>query len=217
MVEVITSKSEGIPPLPGFFFHETRRDYRSWLHPTARPARLRLDHAALLSAERLNQRMSAVGLIAASVQQRLTTAERLFVASREISKLRHGKILRAALGDIAGGAHSFAEIEVGRLCRAAGLAPPQRQTIRVDQRGRRRYLDCEWELPDGRVVVLEIDGGLHLELFQWWRDMSRERAIVISQRLVLRCSSIEIRLDPDAIINDLRNIGVPVVTARAAA
>ncbi len=33
-----------------------------------------------------------------------------------IRKLRHGKTFELVLDDIAGGAQSFAEIEVGRLC-----------------------------------------------------------------------------------------------------
>jgi hypothetical protein len=216
VIEVLTEKSRNVPPLEGFFFHETRRTYADWIHPTASPARLRLEPAALLAAERQRLAKYAVGLVAATVQQRLTTAERLFVASTGISKLRNGKVIRAALGDIAGGAHSFSELEVGRLCKRAGLMPPTRQRIRVDKRGRRRYLDCEWELADGRIVVLEIDGAFHLEPTQWWRDLARERAVVITGRLVLRCASIELRLEPEEIMTDLRNIGVPTVLSRAA-
>jgi very-short-patch-repair endonuclease len=79
----------------------------------------------------------------------------------------------------------------------------------VDTDGRRRYLDCEWELPDGRVVVLEIDGSFHLKVGNWWRDMKRERAVVLSRSTVLRCASIELRLEPWEVIADLRRAGVP--------
>jgi hypothetical protein len=215
-IEVLVPKSSNVQRLPGIQFHETRRPYAGWRHPTASPPRLRLEAAALLAAERRAQAMQAVGLLAACVQQRLSTAERLLVASREISKLRYGKLLRAALGDIAGGAQSFAEIEIGVLCRAAGLAPPRRQQIRRDRTGRRRYLDCEWELPDGRILVLEIDGAFHLRTDHWWQDMARERGVVISGRIVLRCASIEIRLTPDAIMSDLRAAGVPSLFVSAA-
>lgn len=143
------------------------------------------------------------------MQQRLTTADRLLGASREIRKLRHGRLFRLALGDIAGGAQSFAEIDVGRLCREAGLAEPRRQRIRKDKEGRRRYLDCEWDLPDGRVLVLEIDGSFHMKTEYWWRDLRRERRVVISGPTVLRCASIEVRLEPREIALDLAAIGVP--------
>ncbi|MGH3587119.1 MAG: hypothetical protein ACRDQ0_12430, partial [Pseudonocardia sp.] len=112
-------------------------------------------------------------------------------------------------GDIEGGAQSFAEIDVGHLCKEAGLSSPKRQRLRRDKTGRVRYLDCEWELPDGRVIVLEIDGSFHLRVRHWWKDMKRERAVVIAKSSVLRCSTVEIRLEPEDIIDDLRDIGVP--------
>jgi hypothetical protein len=205
----MTERGDLVSPLPGIRFHQSRRAYRGWVHPTAQPPRLRVEHAALLTAERDKHLRRAIGLLAAHVQQRLTTTERLLESSHDITKLRNGRILRLALGDIAGGAHSFAEIDVGRLCLEAGLRPPDRQRVRLDKKGRRRYLDCEWTLPDGTVVVLEVDGSFHMRTENWWRDMRRERAVVISGRRVLRCASVEVRLEPDAIIADLVAIGVP--------
>ncbi len=209
LIDVLTPKGDLVDEIAGFRFHQTRRDYAAWVHPTRMPPTLTIEHAALLAAERDRSVRRAVGRLAAVVQQRLSTASRLETSSREISKLRHGKILRLALGDICGGAQSFAEIDLGRLCAMADLSPPDRQRMRRDKTGRRRYLDCEWELPDRRLVVLEIDGSFHLETEHWWVDMKRERAIVITGRIVLRCSSLEMRLDPWDIISDLVKIGVP--------
>ena len=213
LVHVLTAKSDDVSPLPGFRFHETRRPFQEWRQPGIGPPRLRIEQAALLTAERDDHVRRGIGLLAASVQQGLTTADRLLEVSAGIRKLRHGAVLRAALGDIAGGAQSFAEIDVGRLGREAGLRAPDRQSVRLDKQGRRRYLDCEWFLPDGRVVVLEIDGSFHMRTEHWWRDMRRERGVVISGRAVLRCSSVEIRLEPQAIIADLVAIGVPQASA----
>ena len=126
-----------------------------------------------------------------------------------IRKLRHGKTFGLVLGDIAGGAQSFAEINVGKVCAEAGLTPPDRQVVRLDKEGRRRYLDCVWVLPDGRVIVLEVDGSFHAEVRAWWKDMKRERAVVVQGDTVLRCSSMELRLEPNDVIADLRAIGVP--------
>jgi hypothetical protein len=209
-VEVIGPKGHLVAPLEGFFFHQTRRPYQQWVAPTGSglPV-IHVEPAALLAAERDNHVRRAIGLIAAAVQQRLTTPERLLTASRGIRKLRHGRMFRLALGDIAGGAQSFAEIDIGRLCREAGLVEPTRQSVRTDRQGRRRYLDCEWLLRDGRVIVLEIDGSFHMRTEHWWRDMRRERQVVISGRTVLRCSSIELRLEPAGIVADLRAVGVP--------
>ncbi len=175
LVHVMTERGDLVSPLTGIRFHQSRRAYEGWVHPTAQPPRLRVEHAALLTAERDRHLRRAIGLLAAP----------------------------------SGGAHSFAEINVGRLCVAAGLRPPDRQRVRRDKEGRRRYLDCEWTLPDGTVVVLEIDGSFHMRTDHWWKDMRRERAVVISGRRVLRCASVELRLAPQAIVEDLVAIGVP--------
>ena len=210
VIDVLTPKGDLVEPLAGFFFHQTRRPYRLWVRPTpSGPPRLPIEHAALLTAERDRNLRRAIGLLAACVQQGLTTADRLIVTKPRIRKLRHGHELMLALGDIAGGAQSFAEIDIGLLCEQAGLAPPTRQAVRRDTDGRRRYLDCEWRLPDGRVIVLEVDGSFHLQVGSWWRDMKRERAVVLSRSTVLRCASIELRLEPETVVADLRTAGVP--------
>jgi hypothetical protein len=208
-IDVLTPKGDLVSDLEGFFFHQTRRDYSTWIHAGRQPATLMIEAAALLAAERDRHVRRGIGRLAAVVQQRLSTPERLLVTSLTINKLRNGKILRLALGDIAGGAQSFAELEMGRICESFGLMAPHRQRVRKDQTGRRRYLDCEWDLSDGRILVLEIDGSFHLETENWWQDMKRERAVVISGRTVLRCSSVEIRLEPFTIVHDLRQAGVP--------
>jgi hypothetical protein len=211
-IHVLTPKGDLVDPIDGFVFHQTRRPYRRWLRPiSSGPPRLPIEPAALLTAERDRYVRRAVGLLAACVQQRLTTADRLISTSRQIRKLRHGAIFLPLLDDIAGGAQSFAEIDVGQLCERAGLAQPVRQAVRHDTDGRRRYLDCEWELPDGRLVALEVDGSFHLQVGNWWRDMKRERAVVLSRTTVLRCASIELRLDPWEVMSDLRKAGVPSV------
>jgi len=208
-IHVLTSKSDDVAPLPGLRFRQSRRHYRDWLDRRSSLPRLRIEHAALLTAERDRYLRRAVGLLAATVQQGLCTPDGLLLAISQIRKLRHGAIFQLALGDIAGGAQSFAEIDVGRLCDEAGLEPPQRQRMRIDREGRRRYLDCEWVLLDGRILVLEIDGSFHMRTTHWVKDMKRERSVVLSGRTVLRCSSVEIRLDPQAIVDDLRAFGVP--------
>jgi hypothetical protein len=216
VVHVLTDKGDLVPGLTGFFFHQSRRPFRRWTDDAGTPPRLRIEHAVCLAAERDRSVRRAIGLLAATVQQGLSTPERLDATMVEIRKLRHGAQFKLALGDIAGGAHSFAEIDIGRVCEEAGLRPPDRQRIRLDKTGRRRFLDCEWILPNGEIVVLEIDGSFHMNVANWTRDMKRERSVVISGRTVLRCSSVEIRLEPEDIVEDLRLIGIPPATAPAA-
>jgi hypothetical protein len=211
-VHVMTQKGDLVQPLPGFRFHQTRRPYWRWLdaHPTG-PPRVELHRAVLLTAERDANLRRAIGLLAASVQQGLADVDRLTVGIKEIRKLRHGEQFGWALGDIAGGAQSFAEIDIVRLCREAGLQAPARQTRRRDKDGRWRYLDLEWVLPDGRRIVLEVDGSFHMKTESWSSDMRRERSVVVGGATVLRCSSYEVRFSPADVLSDLRAIGVPRV------
>jgi very-short-patch-repair endonuclease len=76
-------------------------------------------------------------------------------------------------------------------------------------------VDCEWRTPDGRIVVLEIDGSFHAEVTAWWQDIKREREVVLSNRTVLRCSSLELRLEPADVLDDLRRVGVPRIDPSA--
>jgi hypothetical protein len=119
-------------------------------------------------------------VVAAAVQQRLTTAARLDAAMRTVGRIRHKAYLRLAIADVVTGAESLGEIDLAHLCRKFGLVALTRQSRRKDASGRWRYLDSEWDLPNGEVVVLEIDGGHHLEVAHWEADMKRERAVVIT-------------------------------------
>jgi hypothetical protein len=209
-VHVITQRGDIVEPLDGYMFHQTRRQFWRWVeHVPARPPRIEIHRAVLLTAERDVSIRRAIGLLAASVQQGLTEVDRLAVGIKEIRKLRHGEEFGWALGDIAGGAQSFAEIDIVRLCREAGLQPPDRQTRRRDKDGRWRYLDLEWVLPDGRRIVLEVDGSFHMLVENWSSDARRERHVVISGATVLRCTSVEIRFSPSDVLDDLRAVGVP--------
>jgi hypothetical protein len=214
VIEILTPKGDLVAPIPGYFFHQTRRPYQQWVKPAPGPPRLPVEHAVLLAAERDKSVRRAIGLLATSVQQRLTTCPRLVRVVPQINKLRHGKTFRLVLDDIAGGAQSFAELDVGQMCREAGIEEPVRQVVRVDKQGRRRYLDCTWVLADGRTLVLEIDGSFHAEVVAWWQDMPRERAVVISGSTVLRCSTIELRLERSDILADLVAMGVPRLPPR---
>jgi hypothetical protein len=207
-VTVLVPKSEDPVRLDGYQFVETRRDIAALTAPTA-PPRLRVEPAALLFAAYDRSERTGCGLLAAVVQQRLTTAERLRKQLAELRPLRRAPLFRLLLDDIEGGAHSMAEVDLGRLCREHGLRLPDRQVPRRDRNGRRRWLDAEWILPDGRVVVLEIDGAFHMDVDDWWADMGRERELVIQRREVLRCSTFELRRVPDRIARDLRAIGIP--------
>jgi hypothetical protein len=134
-------------------------------------------------------------VLAATVQQRLARPGDLEAAIANAPRTRHRAALMAAAHDISGGAQALSEIDFARLCRSAGLATPVRQAIRLDRFGRRRYLDVEWRRGDGRRIVAEIDGALHLVAPHWWADQLRQNEIVIAGDLVLRFPSVVVRCE----------------------
>jgi very-short-patch-repair endonuclease len=79
---------------------------------------------------------------------------------------------------------------------------------RRDSSGRLRFTDAEWLLSDGRVVVLEVDGGFHMDAQHWSQDVERERALVATGAIVLRCTSIQLREARWRVARDLRRVGV---------
>lgn len=208
-VTVLVDQELSFDAVDGVRFFRTRRNLDDLRHPTHQPRTCRIEPAILLFAAHEPNRRTAMGAIAATVQQRLTTPERLSEWVTTLRPLRRASDIRELLGDLAGGSQSLAEIDVLRLCRAWGLAAPRRQQRRKDRSGRYRYTDCEWDLPDGRVLVLEIDGAFHLDVEHYTEDVRRHRGLTTDRRIVIRCTAEEARHDPLPLVADLRALGVP--------
>jgi hypothetical protein len=150
---------------------------------------------------------SACGVLAAVVQQRMTTADRLQAELDLAGHVRRRRLMGATLSDVAGGSQALSEIDFVRFCRRRGLPVPHRQAVRRDLSGRRRYLDVEWRLPDGRVFSLEIDGIGHLESAQWYDDLLRSAELVATGSAEpMRLPSTAVRVDPDRVERILRAV-----------
>jgi hypothetical protein len=215
-IHLIVQRGSRATPMPGVRVHESRRlkvedVVRTRGLPRTETARSVLDAAAWQPFPRF-----ACLMVAAAVQQRLTTAARLDAAMQLVGRIRHKAYLRLAIADVAAGAESLGEIDLAHLCRKFGLVAPTRQAQRRDSSGQWRYLDSEWDLPSGGVVVLEVDGRHHLEVEHWQADMKRERSIVISRRWVLRATIFEMRLEAGSVFSDLRAMGVPTLAELSA-
>lgn len=205
-ITVLLAKSHNLAPVDGVRFVETRRPVA--LNATGQLPTWRTEPAALLFAGYARSSRTAIGLLAAVVQQRLTTAERLLKEIDRMQPLRWAKKFKGALGEIAGGSHSMTELRVVRMCRAYGLPRPVRQSKRLDASGRVRYTDAEWWLPGDKVVILEIDGGFHMEVEHWEHDIARERDLVTTGAVVLRCTDRELDDEAHRVAASLRAVGV---------
>lgn len=219
-VHLVVRRGSHPAPLPSVVgpvvVHESRRhrpeDVRSRNGlPIHSPERSAIDGGAWSPTSR-----AACGLLAAVVQQGLTTAQLITAELDTAGRIRWLRVMAAALADIAGGSHALSEIDFVRFCRKHGLPEPVRQVVRRDSSGRRRYLDVEWRLPDGRRLALEIDGVGHLEVERWYDDLLRAAELMASGGTdgpLLRLPAIACRTEPDRVARILRVLLAPAVSA----
>jgi hypothetical protein len=198
--------------------HDTRTNLPSWVkvHESRRfspadiaeasPPRTRIARSLVDAAAWSRRPRRACAILCAGVQQRLVTADRLGEELATAGSVRHAAIMRAIIGDIGGGGHTLAEIEFGPLAKRAGLPAPRQQSRRREPDGRYRYLDVELDLPDGTVLVVEIDGLGHIDIENWTDDLDRQNEVVIDGRPVLRFPSMIVRLNGDRVVDQLRRM-----------
>lgn len=205
-VDVLVRRGATPGPLPevGLRLHESRRLDISADARVGAPPRTGVERSAIDAAAWSARRRPACGLLAAVVQQRLTTASRLTTALDAAGPVRHARLLRTVLRDIEGGAEALTEIDFGRLCRRAGLPPPVRQEVRRDASGRRRYLDATLRDVHGRLVRVEVDGAVHLAPATYWDDMRRGNELVLAGERVLRFPSVALYLEEPVVVDQLR-------------
>lgn len=208
LVTVMVDDELSFEPVEGVGFFRSRRPFDLLRSPRPGLPLCRLEPAVLLHAGYESTPRAGHALLAAVVQQRLTTVERLVTWLDALRPLRRARAFRRTLGDVAGGAHSGAERDVATMCRRFGLPLPARQVARLDANGRRRWTDCEWNLADGSVLVLEVDGSFHLEVRQWSDDLKRARRLTTRSRTVVRCSAYEVRHEAAELAADLVALGV---------
>ena len=203
MVHVLVPHGSRVASIPGVKLHFSRRFSEVDIAPGRSIPTVRIDRALIDAASWTLAPRKACGLLAASVQQRLTTAARLRTELRLSPRARHRALLTLVLGDIEGGADSFAEIDFGRLARRAGLGPPRRQVFRLDRAGRRRWLDADFG-----SFSAEVDGAVHLRPLRYWDDMERQNDLVIATaKPILRFSTVAFRLATDAVVAQLAAAG----------
>lgn len=207
-ITVVVANPHSFDPVEGLHFFRTRRPFSLLVAPGELPV-CRVEPAVLIFASQEPHLRTALGAVAATVQQRLTTAARLREWVDLLAPLRRARQLRELLDDVSGGAGSLAEVDVRRACRTFGLALPRSQTMRRDSAGRRRYTDCEWVLPDGTTLILEVDGGFHDDVLHAMADRARNRRLVTPGRLLVQCTAYEVRHEPWEVMRDLAALGVP--------
>ncbi len=164
-----------------------------------------IERAAIDAAAWQPSWRTASGLMAAVVQQRLTTPDAVLGELERAGQIRHRRTMQVALLDVVGGAQSLEEIDFARLCRRAGLPEPTRQERRRDARGKVRFLDVEWRLRGGGRLVVEVDGVGHMEREQWYDDLLRDAELGSDTRTIrIRIPAGAARHEPERVLAIVR-------------
>jgi hypothetical protein len=188
-------------PLEGVVIHVSRRlpgdapDLARGL-PRTGAARSTIDAAAWDPHPRL-----AAGLVLAVIQQRLATPDDVLVELDAAGRVRHRAVVRQAIEDALDGAESLTEVDVEPLIRRAGMTVARRQVRRP---GRRE--DIEVDLPDGTVLVVEVDGHQHDTPQARWADAARDAEVLADGRLPFRIPAYAVRHERAVVVARLRAI-----------
>lgn len=162
--------------------------------------------AAIRAAEWSVTDRQASTLLAMTIQQRLTSPDRLREAWSVVRRSRRRALLDAVIGDVCRGAQSLGELDFAVLCRARGLPEPTRQAVQRGRRGR-VYLDVFWA---DIGLHVEIDGAQHTQGLAPVDDALRQNHLAIDGRMTLRIPVLGLRLHREAFMDQ-------VVAAHAAA
>lgn len=206
-IHVVVARGWKVWRVPGLVVHESRRfdPARDIAKGPALP-RTRLARAAIDGAAWSPSNRTAVGLLAAVVQQGLCSPAGVAAELGRAGRVRHVRVLREAVRDLEGGSQSLAEIEMAQLVREAGLGEPRKQVVRRDASGRRRYLDLEVDLPDGAVLMIEVEGLHHLDVDESWADQRRHNDLAGPRQVQLRFAAFAVRHERDEVLATLRRI-----------
>jgi len=196
-IHVATDHGRREPAPPGLVVHQSRHldpvDIVEGPLRSVTVARAAIDAAGWLPTAR-----SACGLVTAVAQQKLASPEEMLEVLARIYRVRHTAALREALSDAAAGAQSNAERDVHAMMRSAGLRDIRRQFPVMLSRGL-IHVDLAATLPDGRVLVVEVDGPHHDDPEQRARDAERDAELLALGYTVLHIPRWLVQSDPDAV------------------
>ena len=126
-IHLLIGRGMKVTPCPAVVVHESRRvDAIQHVTRAGLPC-TSIERSAIDAAAWQPWPRFACAMVAAVVQQRLSTAQRLEAALARVGRVRHKAYLRAALRDIAGGAEALSELDLVGLCRRFHLQRPAQQ------------------------------------------------------------------------------------------
>ena len=188
----LSDPQSGVTVVP----HQSRRLAPELVHPTRRPARLRLPEAVVDAAEHAASHGRAQLIVLSAVQQRLVTPADLDSVLAARPRVLRRAVITTAVGYAAGGAHSLPERDWSQSVRRHGLPAPARQ-VKVQRPDGTWYLDADFP---AYGVGVEINGSQHVLVGAVSRDDHRRNVLSTRGRLVITLSSETVRRRPGAAV-----------------
>lgn len=183
-VEVLIPHGVVVSPLAGVRIHRTRHLDPLDVTTVGGLACVTAARATVDAASRQRGRRSASGLVLAAVQQRIVSPDDVLSCLSRLTKVRFVDSIRDAAEQAAGGADALTEVTVGRLLRRAGLTAFRRQHAVLTAEGERRY-DLVVGLPDGTLLLIEVDGPTHDDPARRAADLAKDAAALALGHQVL--------------------------------
>jgi very-short-patch-repair endonuclease len=204
-VHVLLPHGVVISSLPGVVLHRTRQLDDRDTTPRAGLRCSSVARATVDAASRMSSRRSAAGLVHAVVQQRLARPSEVSECLERLRKVRYVDTIRAAIAAADAGADSQSEVDATRVLRMAGLTSYRRQHVVMTADGPRRY-DLVVDLPDGTLLLVEVDGPHHDDPRRRAADMEKDASAIAAGHQVLRMPALLLRHDEDAIVQRFARI-----------
>ena len=181
-IHLAVDRSRTVVPPPGVVLHRLA-DLDRRAQWNLAPPRLRIEEAVLDVAAAAPDDYSAIAIIAAAVQSRRTTADRLIQTLGARSRIARRAFLQSVLDDVTAGACSALEhAYLVRVERPHGL-PWARRQVHASSRGP-VYRDVVYQ---GLDTVVELDGRLdHTRVRDRDRDLERDLDAVLERQLTVR-------------------------------
>lgn len=203
LVHVEVPHGRRVPAAAGLGVHHSRR-FGDAEHVVRRGLRLEPAGRAVVSATQgFASERRALGLVLAAVQQRIVLPGE--VSAQLVPGLKHGAAIRRVLGEAASGADSLREVDVTRLLRRAGITSYRRQVRIPTQAGARPY-DIGVDLPDGSLLLVEVDGVHHLDPRRRELDAEKDAAALALGHLVMRIPVQVVGEQEDRLVQQLTRI-----------
>jgi very-short-patch-repair endonuclease len=187
--------------LPGVVRHETRR-LREADVLTVGLRRTTPAVSAVFAALWAVTERQAVYFLLLPVQQQRCTAAQLAEVLERVRRHRFRTALWLAVADIADGARSLGELDVGRALVRRGLPRPDRQVKRTRPDGS-VYLDLAWA---ALRLTLEVDGVQHDLPWAQLSDTLRDLGTLAEGDAVIRVPLLAWRLDEERVLDGIEAV-----------